>query len=777
MKPVAYRRSQFRYGLSVACLWAALAGPIGASAQEDVVPEEAPIITAESIVIEGENLFRLPLKQMRAGTGNIELRRSHSFDSVFYSIAPQMHIESANLRLEFVNSLSLVESRSQLRVLNNGNVVGQFRLDPSHPNGVANVEIPVRLIKPGYNNLTFEVAQHYTDSCEDFTAPELWTQIDTEHSELVLNGSFDLANPTLSQLDDLISPNLGGARDFALISASGDMSGDVLRLGGMISQAVALRLEYFMPTVSFERALAASDGEGIFGGLDVSHLEDENVILFGTADEIRNYVAPEVADAITSSFVGIYPLAGHDGKFALIVSGTTAEEVERAALAFSLDNFPFVDASTMLIDDITVPEAAMAAAGPRVEPQSTYKFSELDFQTQTLSAVGEQSAALRFQLPADFYVRESENLELALDMSYGAGFRGDSALNLYLNGYFLQAIPMSSENGATFRDYKVYMPARAFIPGQNTIEFRPAFHSPFGGECVAPGRDNLLLTLAGSSELAIPEAERYVRQPDLSIFERTGFPYTRDPAGNDLAVLVGGDDDDTLSAAFTMVAKLAQVSRAPLYGVHLSFTADDTLKARNVFAVGAIDQIDESVLNGAPVSLNDINALPYPASSRAMAQVAQADYWNDFNAAYEAARGKGGDAASTNIQVKQTGSLGKNSLMIAYESPYLEKKTMTVITAATSSALAANMDAVVQPEFWGQLAGDLALWRADTEKVWVQRAGPLFHVGKIDFFEMMRYHLARAPWWWIFGFLVVIPVFAYVVRALLRDRRRLKETV
>ena len=102
---------------------------------------------------------------------------------------------------------------------------------------------------------------------------------------------------------------------------------------------------------------------------------------------------------------------------------------------------------------------------------------------------------------------------------------------------------------------------------------------------------------------------------------------------------------------------------------------------------------------------------------------------------------------------------------------------MTVFTAANSAALTSNMNAIVQPQFWGQLAGDLALWRAGTEKVWVQRAGPYFHVGKIDFFELMRYHLARAPWWWIFGFLIVIPIFAFTVRALLRERRRLKETV
>jgi hypothetical protein len=778
------------------CLGAvlSLAAPVFAQEQDPAiattdVADTVGIVADETLETAAtDNGFTVKLKSLRATAGHIELRQSHSRDSVFYSIAPQMVVESASLRLDFVNSVSLVETRSQLRILNNGSVVGQFRLDPAHPNGVAQVEIPVGLIKQGYNQLSFEVAQHYTAECEDFTAPELWTQINTEKSVLVINGEFDLSNPTLSQLDDLISPNMGGARDFVIMAGAPDLSNDVLAWGGMLSQAVALRLNYINPNIRFERAAFAepvvvADGEeapvsaGNFASLDISHMDGENLILLGLVDDLRPYMSGAIANSITSSFVGIYPLDDHAGKFALVVSGTTNEEVHRAALSLGLDSFPFIDAATMLVSDIDIPLAAAQARDGAVNPNSIYRFADLALQTQTLSVVGEQSASLSFNLPADFYVKEADNFELSLDMSYGAGFRGDSVLNLYLNGNFAQAIGLSSVTGATFRDYKVYIPARSFIPGENEINFRPAFYSPYGGPCISPGRDNLLLTLSGSSELGVPDAERYVQQPDLSIFGRTGFPYTGDASGGDLSMLVAGRDDATITSALTLIGKLTQVADGALHRMQIGFDLPEEARSRNIIVVGAVDDIDKAVLENAPLTMSGEMSLPYPASSRLMGQVRQADFWADFNSAYEAARGRSEDSAPTPIVVQQTGGLGHNSLMAAYESPFAEGKTVSVFTAQTSEDLEANIEAIVAPDLWGQLAGDLALWNANHDNVWVQRAGPFFHVGKINFFEMMRYHLARSPWWWILGFFVIIPVFAWAIRSLVNTRRRLKESL
>lgn len=753
------------------------------SQQPDASPEDS-IEIAQAVVESAEETragYSVPLKNLRAQSGNIELRQSRSRDSIFYAIAPQLKVSEVALHLEFVNSISLIETRSQLRVVNNGNVVAQFQLDPSQPNVIANIIIPNDMVKPGYNQLAFEVAQHYTEQCEDYSAPELWTQINTEKSTLTVNGAVDLSSPRLSEIDDLISPFMGGARDFRIVSAAAELTNDTLAQGGLLAQALALRLDYVTPNLSFETARSQArpdDTTGLnFPGLDLSMIESNNLVLFGTLDQVRPYISAEMAASITSAFVGTFALDGNQEQFAIVVSGTNAEEVERAALAFSLKSFPFIDDATMLIGRVDIPFAAAQAQSSLLEPNSVYRFDSLNFQTVTLSSVGEQSAYLDFDLPADFYVKEADNIGLSLDFSYGAGFRGDSVLNVYLNDEFQRAISLGSDDGASFRDYRLYLPARTFIPGRNSILFRPAFFSPFGGPCISPGRENLILTLSGSSELSIPDAERYVHQPNLSIFRRTGFPYTSDISGGDMAVLVTDRSGESVSAAYTLLAKLSQIAGVSLHNMWTGFDLPAQMKSRHLVVIGTVESLPDDVLKGAPLTLKGDMALPYPAKSGAVASVAQEDFWADFNAAYRAMRGDKSQPAKEHVTMHQTGGLGSNSILVAYESPFADSKTLTVVTATDGADLLANVQHLVTDDMWGQLAGDLAVWQKDSEFLWAQRAGRLFQVGTINFFELMRYHLARAPWWWIIGFFLIIPMFAFFVRALLKERQRLKETI
>lgn len=727
--------------------------------------------------------YQVALKQLRAPSGNIELRQSRSRDAVYYAIAPQMTVTGVSLHLEFINSISLIPNRSQLRVVNNGDVVAQFKLDPAQPNIIANVSISPDTIKSGYNQLSFEVAQHYTEQCEDYSAPELWTQIDTKDSTLTIEGMIDLNNPSLADLNDLISPYMGGARDFTIVSGAGVLDNATLAWGGLLAQALSQRLDYVAPNLSFEKARGAvldpeaGEPSGNFPGLDLAHIGDNNLVLFGTVDALKPYIAKEISAEITSAFIGTYALDGNPEQFAIVVSGTTAEEVERATLAFSLESFPFIDNNTMLIGDVDIPFAAAQAQSAMLNPESVYRFDSLRFETVTLSSIGEQSATLDFDLPADFYVKESANVGIALDFSYGAGFRADSVMNVYLNGEFQRAIGMTSETGASYRDYKLYIPARTFLPGRNSIMFRPAFFSPFGGPCISPGRENLVLTLSGSSEISIPDGERYVHQPNLSIFRRTGFPYTKDISGGDMAVVVTDKSEESVAAAYTLLAKLSQISGAAMHGAWIGFDLPEEMKTRHTIAVGNVDDLPDSLLSGAPLTLKGDMALPYPTRSGAVANVAGEDFWADFNAAYRAMRGKKDAPIRDHVTMRQSGGLGGNSVLVSYENPHAEGKTVTVITATSSQNLLDNVQALSEDALWGQLAGDLAVWQAGTDFVWVQRAGTLFQVGSIDFFELMRYHLARAPWWWIIGFFFIIPMFAFFVRALLKERQRLKETV
>ena len=104
--------------------------------------------------------FAAPLSEFMARDEPLMLRNSESEFSVYVPISERIEVSEARLLLEFTNSISLIEERSQLRVGVNGRVVAQIPLSPRQPAVEAELPIPVRLLEPGFNRLTFSVAQH-----------------------------------------------------------------------------------------------------------------------------------------------------------------------------------------------------------------------------------------------------------------------------------------------------------------------------------------------------------------------------------------------------------------------------------------------------------------------------------------------------------------------------------------------------------------------------------------------------------------------------------------
>ncbi|TDJ30312.1 MAG: hypothetical protein E2O55_01555, partial [Gammaproteobacteria bacterium] len=102
----------------------------------------------------------------------------------YIPLSPRVRLRRATLALAFTNSISMFETRSQLRVRVNGRVVGQTLLDARNPVRELSVDIPPDLMDPGYNEMEFQVSQHYVSQCENPMAPELWTNIDTSKSTL-----------------------------------------------------------------------------------------------------------------------------------------------------------------------------------------------------------------------------------------------------------------------------------------------------------------------------------------------------------------------------------------------------------------------------------------------------------------------------------------------------------------------------------------------------------------------------------------------------------------
>ena len=101
----------------------------------------------------------------------IRLRYTSDEFTLYVPVSPRSKVKSALLHLQLTNSISLLRERSQLAVRLNGRVLAQVPLNPEQPESSVDIRLPVALLKPGYNQLVFSVAQHYTFRCEDPSAP------------------------------------------------------------------------------------------------------------------------------------------------------------------------------------------------------------------------------------------------------------------------------------------------------------------------------------------------------------------------------------------------------------------------------------------------------------------------------------------------------------------------------------------------------------------------------------------------------------------------------
>ena len=472
----------------------------------------------------------------------IRLRYTSDEFTLYVPVSPRSKVKSALLHLQLTNSISLLRERSQLAVRLNGRVLAQVPLNPAQPESSIDVRLPVAVLKPGYNQLVFSVAQHYTFRCEDPSAPELWTEIDTLASTLTFDSDLVALQPRLSDMARLFDPKLAGEQGLTIVTASpAPMRDDQLQWGMLVAQGAALRLQYVPLRVRHEIAArsAAEARPGAstanFPGLKQDTLQSSDSAVIGTKAELEPYLAKSIVDDISGSFLGVYALDADPRRFVLVVSGNTAAEVAQAARAFAFLNFPYPDTPSMLVSAIEYAALSDYSGKNTVAQNGNYRFSQLDFKSTTVrgtaasSLINEehvQSVEIEVVMPADLFAHEDRNVDLILHFAYGAGLRRDSVLNIMLNDRFERAIALDQDGGAVYHKYQIAIPLRSFQPGVNKIRFAPRMMPLITGECQAIQTENLQLTLFEDSLLKMPSASHFVAMPNLRLLVRAGFPYT-----------------------------------------------------------------------------------------------------------------------------------------------------------------------------------------------------------------------------------------------------------
>jgi hypothetical protein len=98
--------------------------------------------------------YEIRIKELMSRDEMIMLRSAQSEFSIGIPVSARMQVDEARLDLRFTNSISL-KARSQLTVALNGSIIAQLPLKARNPETRAKIRLPLRLLAPGYNKLTF----------------------------------------------------------------------------------------------------------------------------------------------------------------------------------------------------------------------------------------------------------------------------------------------------------------------------------------------------------------------------------------------------------------------------------------------------------------------------------------------------------------------------------------------------------------------------------------------------------------------------------------------
>ncbi|PKM11036.1 MAG: hypothetical protein CVV13_10740 [Gammaproteobacteria bacterium HGW-Gammaproteobacteria-3] len=707
-----------------------------------------------------------PLGHFMTNDEPIQLKNTNDSYTINFPIADRVEPESVELKLVISNSNLLKTNRAQLVVLINGFVAGQIKLDPINSETQAKFTLAREYLKNDYNQLTFRVAQHYTDSqCEDSSAPELWTRVNSIKSTLTINADKKTVDTRLSQLGSLINDRLG-SYSLSILRSEDTVSDDYLYWGAIVTQGVKLRLKYVPLSLNEQRIKPyqwpqSNSTQNAQFAIDPEQLKHD-AVLIGTKQQIGSFLPDSILQSIQGAYLGIFRQDKAPQRFILIISGIDNQEVTKAVQAFALLNLGLPDTAWTIIKDIDF--GAMASTSRQtVVPGSTYQFSRFGFTDSVFDRTN-SSTNLAFYIPADMYSTEEAQVSINLDLAYGAALRRDSVINIKLNGLFNQAIPLKEASGAHYSNYQINIPLRSFQPGLNNLSFEAVLTPSEYGECSFIQTGNLIASIYQNSTLTFPKTGSAATLPDLKLFERTGFPLVKGASADQSAFRLLDTSSDTIASAWHFIAHLTTFTHAPIFDLHI--TQDKNLSQPNQLLIGKLSEKTHEIFTEAPIELGKLNQFPY-VNQELQRQIEESfGEWLYRTFLSENSKPVAAEIIPNNALITQTSGLGEKYLLMSYPAPANDEGVVFALLSNKEQSLYTGLSELLTPKLWNQLQGNIVVWDKQQNFNSLQQ-GDTFTSGEKNTKLTYIMHFSRHPWQWLAIIVPLLMLSAWLIHKLL----------
>ncbi|MDO6568220.1 cellulose biosynthesis cyclic di-GMP-binding regulatory protein BcsB [Alteromonas sp. 1_MG-2023] len=711
--------------------------------------------------------------------------KSNSID-ISIPLSSVSEVGDGSLRLEVVSSQALIEKRSFMYVRFNNATIGQIAFDPRRPSLISNIEIPQQLWRAGFNRLTLAVSQHYAEMCVDGSAPELWSEVNVYNSTLTLDSTVAVDDFNLDDLAGFFNPGIGGQRDVQLLTVQNSEGSVVDKTLPLVAQALALRNQYqplsvshdYIPDMYQLPEVETENPQSFWNESRIDRFENTAWYLgAGKTQQVHVLVgtekslSPLLSDAVINEISGPYLKAERTPAFLaadktwvpasyrLIVSGESVEDVYTAAKALAVMDDVLNPVSSIVVRSQSQMGAEMLQQTPVLQPGERYSFSDLGVGTEQFKDEGSFVKALTVRLPADFYVPENASVQFLLDFAYGAGVGPGSNMNVNVNGELVHGLYLGDENGESFRDYQLKIPARFFKGGINSIEFQPTMRAPLAGvPCSNVFGSHLLFQLNDSSSIELPEAGHVAVQPDLNLFSETAYPFARYSTAPPSSIYISSDE--YLDSALTLAGKLGQVAQSPL--LNLAITRDANSNKGSLIVLGTPDALSDIDQDSLVSAVGNTKSWPYRAQNML------------YNRVRDIANDKSYRKMRTSGVTVQESDLGEQAVLIAERHPNNSATdTLFLLVAQTPELLNSRINDLTSLSLWGQMAGDFFVWDDNLTPLLVMQVSEKFEVGDADnFWLTTRLWLSNNPWYWLISFMLLVFLVSLLIYLLLRRRNK-----
>lgn len=584
-------------------------------------------------------------------------------------------------------------SSSQIVVLVNGIAVYQYPLQGDTLEFQFTAKIPTAVLRAGFNDVSVQVNQHYSNICEYPSAPPLWTQIDVERSSLTIAAELGTVVPTLNNLDALFDKATWDERPKIAVLTGHHLGADEIRALGLIAQGIGER--YGTVPVSIEHGEFPKEVQNV-GALIPA--DSRVAVVLGTFDALGSYL--DGVNKGKDSIIAIRRISGDPDKFLVILAAENQAQLPSIATAFAVRGVPWPEQAAATLQEIDLP-TSYRLGKHFVSPLASvgaFPLRALGYHTTTYTGMNAQGPTLHIWNNA-----WQGRMQLRLHLLYASGMAPQSALNVLTNGVMHGTIPLDNTRGSIYENYAVTIPAGMLRPGWNEIQLKPALIPIASGDCKPLLDGNLAVTIYEDTTLQKFGGDA-LKEPDLGLLNGTGGIYGGEPLGGNLAIQLTDNTSDTLTVGLTLLAKMTQMFDKPLLDAW--FGVGESPPAANRFWVGGYANLPEELKKDLVARYPSGINVQVPIIQSATLQVREGNEWLRSKLEFLGIL-KASPRQYASVQVQLQSALGKYSFLTTMRK---DDETVTILSAQDASVLKEGVDTLVGSSQWAQLKGKFAFW-------------------------------------------------------------------